>query len=84
MTKICSEHVKPTQTRNNRKKYVNGSVNSERHIKKIKTRRDASLGLYLFILGIKSRILLVRQSHYITIAVGGASVDNKSTWDGAQ
>ena len=33
----------------NRKKYVNGSVNSEGHFKNLKPRRDASLGLHLSI-----------------------------------
>jgi hypothetical protein len=32
--------IKPPQTRNYRKKYVNGSVNLEGHLKKFKTRRE--------------------------------------------
>ena len=54
--------VKPTQTRIKRKKYVNSSVHSEEHLKKLKTRRDTYSGLYLSIDVIKSPIHLVRQS----------------------
>jgi hypothetical protein len=50
---------KPTQTRIFRKKYVNGSVNSEGHLKKLKTRCDA---YFLSIFVIKSSIQLVRES----------------------
>ncbi len=38
-------------------KYVNGSVNLEGHLSKLKTRRDASSGLYLSIY-----VIIVRQS----------------------
>ncbi len=38
------------QTHSYRKKYVNGSVNLEGHIKKLKNQRDAYSGLYLSIL----------------------------------
>ncbi len=59
---IQSSSAEPTQTRIYQKKYVKGSVNWERHLKKLKTRRDAYLGLHLFIYVIKSPIQLVRQS----------------------
>ncbi len=59
--KCAANTIKPMQTRIYRKKYVNGSVNSEGHTNKLKTRRDAYLGLYLPFV-IKSPIQLVRQS----------------------
>jgi hypothetical protein len=42
--------------------YVNGSVNLEGHLKKLKTKHDASSGLYLSIYVIKRPIQLVRKS----------------------
>jgi hypothetical protein len=48
MTKIPRNIIEATLTRINRKKYVNGSLKSEGHLKKIKTRRDALSGLYLY------------------------------------
>ncbi len=48
------------QSRIYRKKYLNGSVNSEGHLKK--TRHDADSGLDVYIYVIKSPIQLVRQS----------------------
>ncbi len=48
------------ETRINRNKYVNGSVNLEGHLKKNK--RDAYSGLDLFVSVIKNPIQLVIQS----------------------
>jgi hypothetical protein len=66
MTKISSYITKPTQTRINRNKYVNGSVKckfggTSKNLCK-KTKRDAYSGLDLSIYAIKSPIQLVRQS----------------------
>ncbi len=47
----------------NRKKYVNGSVNSEGHLKKFKTRRDAFSGLYLSIYVINAARVTVLLSY---------------------
>jgi hypothetical protein len=60
----CDGTFKLTQTCIYRKKYVNGFVNSEDYLNKLKTRRDAYLGLYIYlsIYAIQSPIQLVRQS----------------------
>jgi len=63
--KLAGNICKLTQTCIYRKKHVNCSVNSERHLKKLKTRHDAYLGPYLSIYVIKSPIQLVRQVLYI-------------------
>ncbi len=53
--KWAANIIKPTQSRIYRKKYVNGSVNSEGHVQKLKTRHNAYLGLYGIYLFVSSK-----------------------------